>query len=319
MTSKPGDSAPSDRPNGAAAGPRASRMPLHVGELEIDAELARRLVAARLPELADLPITEVRSTGTVNALFRIGDDLCARLPRLPQWAADLEKEARLLPELALGMTLQIPEPVHLLPASREFPLPWAIFRWIGGRPYADDLIEDERRAADDLAQFVVELRAVDVPIDAPGAGRRPLRELDVMTRAAIQQAGDRIDGEAAAAAWDLALRAPVWTGRPRWIHADLLRPNILVRDQQLTAVIDFGSAGVGDPAADIIPAWSVFGTAGRDRYRQRLDSGDGSWERARGVALHQAALIIPYYAESNPEFAASAIRTVEQVVADVRE
>ena len=104
-------------------------------------------------------------------------------------------------------------------------------------------------------------------------------------------------------------------GAPAWIHTDLLRPNLLVGDGRLRAVIDFG--GMGDPAADVVPAWSVFGAAGRAVYRDALAVDDGTWERARGYALHQA-MIIPYYAETNPDFVAVAARTVEQVLADVR-
>jgi aminoglycoside phosphotransferase (APT) family kinase protein len=101
-----------------------------------------------------------------------------------------------------------------------------------------------------------------------------------------------------------------------WIHSDLLRPNLLVRDGRLDAVIDFGGAGVGDPATDVIPAWSVFGQTGRDAFRRALDVDNGTWNRARGIALHQAALIIPYYAQTNPAFAAPAKRTVEEILAD---
>ena len=102
-----------------------------------------------------------------------------------------------------------------------------------------------------------------------------------------------------------------------WIHADLLRPNLLIVGGRLSAVIDFGSAGAGDPAADVIAAWSVFGPAGRGTFRRCLDVDDGTWHRARGYALHQAAMIIPYYPETNPGFVALAKRTVGEVLADI--
>ncbi len=101
-----------------------------------------------------------------------------------------------------------------------------------------------------------------------------------------------------------------------WLHGDLLRPNLLVDGGRLCAAIDFGSAGVGDPAADVIAAWSVFGQSGRETFRGSLGVADGTWNRARGYALHQAAMIIPYYPETNPGFVALARRTVEEVLAD---
>ena len=102
-----------------------------------------------------------------------------------------------------------------------------------------------------------------------------------------------------------------------WIHGDLLRPNLLVRHGRLRAVIDFGGVGVGDPASDVIAAWSVFGRAGRGVFRGALDVDDGMWDRARGIALHQAAMIIPYYGGTNPGLVAPAKRTVEEALADI--
>ena len=290
-------------------------MKMHDGEVDIDAGLVRRLVAAQFPRLTDLPIRELQATGTVNAIYRLGDHLCARLPRVQDWAQDLDKEWQWLPRLAPHLSLQTPEPVaHGHPES-SYPFAWAIYRWIDGQPYADALVDDEREAARELAQFVVELRRID-PVGAPRGGRRPLRELDAVTRAAIQSARDAIDSEAATAAWERALQAPAWNGTAVWLHTDLLRSNVLVRDGRLCAVIDFGGAGVGDPAADVIAAWSVFGHTGRGVFRDTLDVDDGTWDRARGFALHQAALIIPYYRETNPGFVAPATRTVEEILAD---
>src|SRR6516165_7366940 len=188
-------------------------MKMHDGEVGIDAGLVRRLVAVQFPRLAGLPVRAVRSTGTVNAIYRLGDDLCARLPRLQRYTGDLVDELRWLPWLAPRLSLQVPEPVAVGRPASGYPFPWAIYRWIDGQPYADELAGDERQAAADLARFVAELRRID-PAGAPRTGRRPLRELDEGTRAAIEAAGDVIDRDAALAAWDHALTAPAWDGTP---------------------------------------------------------------------------------------------------------
>jgi aminoglycoside phosphotransferase (APT) family kinase protein len=292
-------------------------MKLHDGEVDIDADLVRRLLTDQMPHLAGRTVTPIVSTGTVNAIYRLGSDLYARLPRVDWLAADLDKEWRLLPHLRPYLTLEVPEPVAQGSPTPDYPFRWSVYRWIEGAPYTDDAVTDEGQAARDLGGFVRELRAVPLDADAPRAGRRPLPELTAETRAALESARDVIDADAALVAWDDALGAPAWDGSPTWIHADLLRPNLLVRDGRLVAVIDFGGAGVGDPATDVIAAWSVFGPTGRAAYRAELDVDDGTWARARGIALHQAALIIPYYAETNRAFVALARRTVEQVVDDV--
>jgi aminoglycoside phosphotransferase (APT) family kinase protein len=292
-------------------------MKMHEREVDIDGPLVQRLLATQLPELANLPIAAVRSTGTVNAIFRLGEHLCARLPRVSEWATDLEREQRWLPVLAPYLPLRVPRPVERGVPGTGYPFAWSVYEWIDGEPYADALVDDERQAAHDLALFVQALRRVPQVAAAPAAGRRPLRELDAATRASIEAARGVIDVDAAHAAWELAIAGPALSGPPVWIHTDLLRPNLLVRDGRLAAVIDFGGVGVGDPAADVIAAWSVLGDVGRTVFRATLDIDDVTWNRARGFALHQAAVIIPYYAESNPEFVAMARRTVEQVLADI--
>ena len=293
-------------------------MKMHDGEADIDAGLVGRLVAAQFPRLAGLPVTPFRSTGTVNAIYRIGDRLCARLPRVARYASDLETESRWLPRLAPVLPLRVPEPVAQGQPGDGYPWRWAIYRWIDGQPYADELVGDEGQAARDLARFVTGLRRAGTA-GAPRAGRRPLRQLDAGTRAAIESAGDDVDRDAVMAAWELALEAPAWDGvTPAWIHADLLRPNLLVDGGRLRAVIDWGAAGAGDPATDLIAAWAVFGPAGREAYRGMLGPDDGAWDRARGIALHQAVMLIPYYRETNPGMAALGRRTVGQVLADLR-
>jgi aminoglycoside phosphotransferase (APT) family kinase protein len=240
--------------------------------------------------------------------------LCVRLPRVETWARDLDKELEWLPRLAPRLSLAVPETVGRGHACEEYPFTWAIYRWVDGAPYDGRI--DERAAAEQLAGFVAELRSIEVGPEAPPGGRRPLRDLDGVTREAIAAAGDVIDAAAAEAAWQRALQAPPWDGEAVWIHTDLLRPNVLMREGRLHAVIDFGGIGVGDPAADLVPAWAMFQRDGRDAYRDALGVEHDVWERARGYALHQAALIIPYYAETNPGFVVHAKRTVEQLLDD---
>lgn len=284
-------------------------------EIPIDTALARALLAEQFPQFAGEPITVVRSTGTVNALYRLGDDLCVRLTRVPEWADGLGRERIWLPALAPHITLAIPEPVAQGRPTEWYPYPWAIYRWVEGLPYADERISDERAAAIELATFIKQLRAVDVA-NAPRGGRAPLRELDAVTRIAIEQCGSLIDARRVSAIWTRAVQLTPWQGQPVWIHGDLLRPNLLVREGDIVAVLDFGGVGIGDPAFDIIPAWAVFNRPGRAAFRAALSVDGATWQRARAYALHQALLIIPYYVETNPEFVALALRTVEQILAD---
>jgi aminoglycoside phosphotransferase (APT) family kinase protein len=292
---------------------------LHPDEVDIDHALVDRLVRAQAPQFAKLPLTRPASMGTVNTIYRLGDDLCVRLPRIEKYAESLERELVWLPRLAPRLPLRIPELIAAGTPGFGYPFTWAIYRWIDGQPWQDDLVHDETTNACTLAQFVQALRRVPAVMPgatAPPAGRRPLRQLDGVTLRAIVEAGAAIDGTAAAAVWTRALEAAPWEGERVWIHTDLLRPNLLIDDGRLAAVIDFGSAGIGDPAADVICAWSVFGPHGRAVFREQLGVDDETWARARAYALHQAVLIIPYYRDTNPGFVTLARRTVEQVLLD---
>jgi len=57
-----------------------SAGPMHAHEAPIDDSLVRELLAAQFPHWADLPLKRVTSSGTVNALYRLGDDMAVRLP-----------------------------------------------------------------------------------------------------------------------------------------------------------------------------------------------------------------------------------------------
>jgi len=244
---------------------------MHPHELAVDDALVARLIAGQLPELAQLPITPVRSTGTVNAVYRLGDHLCARLPRVLELAESLDREWRWLPALAPHLTLQVPAPVARGHATEDYPCAWSVYRWIEGDPYTDDAVDDEARAAEDLARFVRELRSIPVHADATATGRRPLRELDAGTREAIRSMHGLVDVGAALAAWARALDAPAWDGRaPVWLHADLLRPNVLVDRGRVHAVIDFGGIRVGGPGGRVLAPLGLPGPRGRPGFRRRL-------------------------------------------------
>ncbi len=296
---------------------QGAQVKMHEGEIEINIALVKQLLTEQFPNLAERSITVLRSTGTVNAIYRLGDELYIRLPRLEEWAESIDNEWNWLPELAPHISLNIPRPLARGKPTNWYPCPWAIYHWIEGVPYQDDLISDERQVAYDLVNFILELRSVDM-LGAPRGGRRPLIELDAVTRSAIESSRGMIDTKAVSAAWALSLESPPWDGKPVWIHGDLLKSNLLVQGGRLCAIIDFGGVGIGDPAADVVPAWSVFNRVGRETFRQTLEVDEDTWSRARGYALHQALMIVPYYSKTNPEFVTMAKRTVEEILTELK-
>jgi aminoglycoside phosphotransferase (APT) family kinase protein len=290
---------------------------MHADEFDTDVGLVRRLLAEQFPQWADLPISPVDSAGTVNALYRLGPDMVARLPRVAEWA-DVEREFRWLPKLAPCLPLAVPLPLAKGSPGESYPWQWSVFRWLPGQTWALDRIGDLHAAAADLARFVAALRRFD-PAGAPRSGRGgPLETRDAETRRAIEALHGAIDTDATTEAWEESLQAPGWDAPAVWTHGDLLPSNLLVEHGRLSAVIDFGAAGVGDSACDLIAAWSLFPADARDVFRAALQPDDATWMRGRGWALSVALIALPYYRDSNPVFVALALHMIDQVLADLQ-
>ncbi len=289
---------------------------MHEGEVDIDTALVRELLSKQFARWSDLPIVPVASSGTVNAVYRLGDELCVRLPRTQGYAKGLENELRWLPLLGQHLPLAIPQSAAQGEPSAEYPLRWAVYEWLEGETFNFQSHVDESGAAEDLANFVTRFRQVD-PTGAPKARRSmPLSRLDRVTRTAIDSLDGIVDTRAVLSVWESCLQAPEWDGHSVWTHGDLIPPNILVNRGHICAIIDFGSVGIGDPAIDVIPAWSVFGADARSTFRAAVDVDEATWVRARGFALQQALLIIPYYPKTNPEFVTMAKLTVDRILSD---
>jgi aminoglycoside phosphotransferase (APT) family kinase protein len=289
---------------------------MHADEFDTDVALVRRLLARQFPHWADLPLARVESAGTVNALYRLGSDMVVRLPRVDEWAADVERELEWLPRLAPHLPLAVPLPLAKGSPGETYPWHWAVYRWLPGEPWAADRIDDLDEAATGLARFVAALQRVQ-PAGAPRSGRGGLlASRDAHTRGAIDELQDVIDTDAATAAWEESLQAPVWGASPVWTHGDLLPTNLLVADGRLSAVIDFGAVGVGDPACDLIAGWSLFPGDVRAVFRAALQPDDATWLRGRGWALSVALIALPYYRDTNPVFVDLALHMIDQVLAD---
>jgi len=293
---------------------------MHADEVGTDVPLVRRLLAAQFPQWVNLPLEPVDSAGTDNAIYRLGHDMAVRLPRIAWARGQVEKEERWLAKLAPHLPLAIPVPLAKGVPAEGYPWHWSVVPWLEGENATIDRIGDLREAATDLARFVAALERID-PTDGPPAGARnffrgvPLAERDPAVRNAIERPLDLVDVDAVTAAWDAALHAPAWHGAPVWIHGDLSSGNLLVVRGRLSAVIDFGCLGVGDPAADLSVAWALFTGESREAFRAALAVDDATWARGRGWALYPALLALPYYIDTNPAIVASARHTIEEVLA----
>jgi aminoglycoside phosphotransferase (APT) family kinase protein len=291
---------------------------MHADEIETDVGLVRRLLAGQFPQWADLPIERVVSYGTDHDIYRLGEHLAARLPRIAWATRQAAKEAEWLPRLAPHLPLAVPVQLAMGHAAEGYPYDWSVVEWLPGEN-ANGTIDDLDRAAVDLATFVKALRQVDTKgaHARPPRGRGgPLAEADEQVRRSLAQLADRIDTDATTRSWEESLDAAVWDGEEVWVHGDLLPGNLLVVGGRLSAVIDFGGLNVGDPASDQQPAWNVFAGESRARFRAELRVDDASWLRGRGWALSQAVTALAYYWDTNPGMIRQASHALAEVLAD---
>jgi len=295
---------------------------MHVDEVHTDVSLVGRLLASQFPPWAGLSLEPLLPWGTDNALYRLGDDMVVRLPRIERANGTLKRERQWLPRLAPHLPLAVPVPLAEGMPAEDYPFEWSIYRWLEGEPATTHRIADLAQAAADLAEFVAALQQLD-PTDGPGPDKYnafrgvPLAMRDEPVRASIASLSATIDVGAVTAAWEAALRAPGWERPPVWIHGDLDSRNLLVERGRLSAVIDFGCLGVGDPACEVMVAWKMLTADTRDIFRAELSVDEATWARSRGWALSQALIALSYYTlETYPVLVREAERWMAEVLAE---
>jgi aminoglycoside phosphotransferase (APT) family kinase protein len=298
-----------------------AQVKMHAEELDIAPELVTSLLTRQFPDLADLPIAKLTSAGTENTIFRLGDALALRLPRVASAASQATRETRWLPQIAPHLPLATPEPVALGEPSEDYPWHWTVCRWLEGENAFLQPVADLRDAAKRLAQFVRALQTTPISgypsLVAVTSGRGvDLIHRDAATRAAIARCEGLADTKPLAEIWDQALTLPVWQRAPVWLHGDLHVGNLLAENGQITGVIDWGSLGMGDPACDLMPAWSMLDRESRALFRDEVNVDDATWMRGRAWAVSVAAIALPYYIETNPLLVAISRHSIDEAVAD---
>ena len=291
-------------------------MRMHEDQIDVTAGAVARLVAAQFPRWGALPVRPVASSGTVNALFRLGDDIVLRFPLRPAAdPAELAAEQEHARRVAAVAPVAVPRPLALGAPGAGYPGAWAVYRWLPGQTASPAGIGDPEVFAGDLAGFVKAVHGIAEPGPGrPGRGRRPLAEQDAWVRQSLAASRHLVDTVRLGRIWAGCRAAPAAPSPGVWVHTDLMPGNLLVRDGRLAAVIDLGPGVVGDPAVDLMPAWNLLAGPARETYRRALGADDATWERGRGWALVQAIGALWYYTDTNPVMAGTAARTLAAIL-----
>ncbi|HIF95836.1 MAG TPA: hypothetical protein EYQ54_02210 [Myxococcales bacterium] len=169
---------------------------MHEGEVETDPELVSRLLAAQFPRWADLPVSRVDSAGTDNALYRLGDDMAVRLPRVGWAMGQVEKEHQWLPQLAPLLPLQISDPLAKGEPGEGYPWQWSVYRWLEGENATLDRVSDPNEAATELAEFIGD-RTYKLPSGTTSEPGRYVKSL-----------GDPVTGQEPSGCWAMSISIP---------------------------------------------------------------------------------------------------------------
>lgn len=288
--------------------------------ITVDAEQVRQLVAEQFPQWADLAVRPVAKSGWDNMTFHLGDELTVRMPTAAEYALAVDKEQRWLAVLAPQLPLPIPTVLANGRPAAHYPFAWSVRRWLDGETARVDRIADPVGFALDLAGFLAALQSVD-STDGPRPGKHnwfrgaTLRTYDELVQRALTALNGRIDVDLAREIWNATLDAH-WDGVERWFHGDIAEGNLLVNDGELSAVIDFGTCGVGDPACDSAVAWTLLTAEGRQAFRKRLRVDGAMWARGRGWALWKALVTYASALDHDDEEAAAALRVLQEIFTD---
>lgn len=303
---------------------------LHRDELPVDVDLVRRLVDRAFPEYAGQELKPARDSGSSNALFRLGEKMLVRLPRQPGGGATIDKESRWLPFVESRIHVAVPKVIGIGEPDLGYSERWAITQWLDGAtarpPLAGSVDSASFGLAQDLAQFVTDLRAMDVPPGAVNDERLrsyrglPLAYLDADFRdwaAQCRLLDLPVDIDEALRVWDRAVEASEAVETTvAWYHGDLLAENLLLnRAGRLAAVLDFGGLAIGNPTVDLTIAWEALDEQGRREFRRALDVDDVTWTASRGWALLIAMMTFPYYGASMPRRCADRLAMAQAAIA----
>ncbi len=288
-----------------------------ISEFDIDATLVYSLLADQHPDLMHLPIHLVDS-GWDNAMFRLGDELCVRLPRRKSAATLIENEQSWLPLLAEHLIIPVPTPCRLGKPALGYPWRWSVLPWLDGIT-----ADQEEPDANQVKPFVSFLRSLHVraPLNAPS---NPVRGVPLSQRAAnVEERMQRLETKTNLITqkikntWNIALNAPIDV-EAKWLHGDLHARNVLVKNGAIAGIIDWGDMTAGDIATDLASIWMLFS----DRHARSCaiaeyaNVSDATLQRAKGWAVLFGVMLLDTGLVDHPRHAVMGERTLHRVSKD---
>jgi aminoglycoside phosphotransferase (APT) family kinase protein len=299
-----------------------SAVEMHAGQLTVRVETVRQMVMSQFPQWRSLTVRRVASRGTVNAIFRVGDQFTARFPLVP---ADveatrhgLESEADAARSLLGRTRFPTPEPVALGEPGPEYPLPWSVQTWIPGTVATDADPGESFAFAHDMAEFINDMRAIDTGGRTFGGHGRggDLLAHDEWMETCFRHSDRLLDVPRLRQIWRVMRDLPRGDTKDLMSHGDLIPSNVLVCARGLAGVLDVGGVGPADPALDLVSAWHLLEAGPRKVLREDLGCDDLAWARGWAWAFEQAMGLVWYYTDSNVGMSQTGRRTLARIMDD---
>lgn len=286
----------------------------------IDAPLVARLVARQFPQWAGLAVNPVVPGGWDHRTFRLGAELAVRLPSARRYTVQVRREYEWLPRLAPHLPCPIPDPLALGEPDLGFAWNWSVVTWLPGIP-VNVLGMPPERLAEQTADFMNRLQRID-PREGPRPGADNFHRGGALSvyatemRAALDRLSEHPDRSKFETIWRQAIDAPA-VGTPTWVHGDFAAGNLLVDEGgDLCGVIDWGAMAIGDPACDLVLAWTVLDARQRTVFLEHGGYDSAVARRAAGWALWKAATVV---AGINPASADERVRQTSVLTALARD
>jgi aminoglycoside phosphotransferase (APT) family kinase protein len=292
---------------------------MHDDQVAVTAETVAALIQDQFPQWSGKKIRLLPSTGTVNAIFRIGNDLSARFPLRRADAAEtravLEREAEASAELVRVSQFPTPEPLALGEPGAGYPMPWSVQTWLPGTVASDADPSGSDAFAQDLATFIATLRRAETRGRRFSGGGRGgvLTHHDEWMEECFEESERLLDVPRLRQVWS-HLRELPREGADVMSHSDLIPGNVLLASDRLSGVLDAGGFGPADPALDLVSAWHLLQGGPRQVLRRTLGCEDLEWERGKAWAFEQAMGLVWYYVESNPTMSRMGRRTLDRIL-----
>ncbi|MBU8823877.1 aminoglycoside phosphotransferase family protein [Mycolicibacterium goodii] len=297
---------------------------MHAGQLAITARTVRALIEEQFPQWRDLRVHRVSSSGTVHAIFRIGDRLAARfrlqIGDVESVWCELRMEADAAREIAGCTRFPTPEPLAIGAPGRGYPMPWLIQTWLDGTVAIERDPGESVVFATELAEFITDVRHIDTHGRRySGYGRGGvLAAHDEWIQECLTRSDGLLNVAVLRRIWETMRALPRGDSPDVMNHGDLLPGNLLVHNGRLAGVLDVGGLAAADPALDLVSAWHLLDREPRRVMRECLDVGDAEWERGKAWAFQQAMGAVWYYVNSNPQFSQVGRRTLHRICAESR-